>query len=175
LKVLVIGGSQGAHYLNTTVCQALKTLLNDQMIQVWHQSGVKDEACVKELYGDLSENVRVTPFLDPIHQAYAWADLIISRSGALSVSEIASQGKPSILVPFPGAVGDHQRYNAEFLVQVGGAIMLSQDKASVQDWIQIIQGLIRNPARLIEMGQCALTLSHIDATEKVAAMCEKYV
>ncbi len=175
LKILVIGGSQGAHYLNTVVCQALKSLLADQLIQVWHQSGVKDEALVKELYGHWGPELRVVPFLDPILQAYEWADLIVSRSGALSVSEIASLGKPSILVPFPGAVGDHQRYNANFLVRVGGAMLLDQNTASEQDWVECILKLIRDPQRLVEMGDNALKLSHIDAAEKVAKICESYV
>ena len=175
LKILVMGGSQGAHYLNSTVSQALKLLLLDQLVEVLHQSGVNDVAFVKNIYKDLGEKVKVVPYLDPVFQAYEWADLIITRSGALSVSEIACLGKPSILVPFPGAVSDHQRYNSDFLVQCGGAIVLDQNKASLEDWIQILRSLVGNPERLLMMGMNALKISRQDATEKVAAICESYI
>jgi len=175
LNILILGGSQGAHYLNSTVAKSLVSFIKKQQVLVLHQAGAGKESMVKTAYADVAEQVTIRPFLDDMYKAYAWADLIISRSGALSMCEIACFGKPSILVPFPGAVGDHQRYNAEFLVKLGGAILLGQKEAVQEDWVRVIQSLIDDPQRLCQMGKLALKMSHRDATEKVVAICEDYL
>jgi UDP-N-acetylglucosamine--N-acetylmuramyl-(pentapeptide) pyrophosphoryl-undecaprenol N-acetylglucosamine transferase len=175
LKVLVIGGSQGAQYLNTIVAQSLAPFIKGHAIDVLHQAGAGKEALVVASYGGASEQITIKPFLDNMDQAYAWADLVISRSGALSVSEIACLGKPSILVPFPGAVGDHQRYNADFLVRLGGALLIDQKQAGREDWTAIIQSLIDDPKKLTQMSGYALKMSHRDATDKVVAICGEYL
>jgi UDP-N-acetylglucosamine--N-acetylmuramyl-(pentapeptide) pyrophosphoryl-undecaprenol N-acetylglucosamine transferase len=175
LKVLIIGGSQGAHYLNTIVTESLVPFVKASVIEVLHQSGAGQEAVVQQHYGDVAEQISIKPFLHDIDQAYIWADLVISRSGALCMCEIICLGKPSILVPFPGAVGDHQRYNAEFLVQSGGTLLLDQKQAGVEDWRKTLQSLIDDPQQLTRMSEQAIKQSHRDATEKVVAICEEFL
>lgn len=175
LKILVLGGSQGARYLNTLVAESLVPFVQSQAIEVLHQSGSGQEELVKKSYGQSSELVEIVPFLQNIEQVYAWCDLVISRSGALSLGEIAMMGRPSILVPFPGAVGDHQRYNAKFVVEQGGAILLEQEKARHEDWERVMQALLNDSQQLITMSQQVKQLAPKDTTRKVVEICEEYL
>lgn len=126
--MLVVGGSLGAKVLNDTIPQAMKQI-QVQNIDVWHQTGKGNETAVKEKYQEfgLPDNkIKVSEFIDDMAKAYKWADVVICRSGALTVSELAMAGKPAIFIPLPHAVDDHQTKNAMYLVSRGAAKLINQ-------------------------------------------------
>lgn len=138
LRVLVIGGSQGARFLNQQVADLLALVAESVPVTCWHQSGEADFDSVKKAYEAADVDVKVTPFIDEVSEAYAWADVVLCRAGALSVSEIAVVGIPAILVPLPIAVDDHQRLNAMMLVNAGAAkVVLQADwqREEVASWL----------------------------------------
>lgn len=168
LHVLVLGGSQGAHYLNTVVAKALLPFVGTHDIRIRHQSGAKDYHLVQEIY---QKNAQVDEFISDMSVAYQQADLVIARSGALTVSEIATVGVASILVPFPSAVGDHQRYNASFLVDKGAAILMDQVRVTSAQWSECLQLLFDHPLKLQQMAKEAFSTQHQQAAGKVARIC----
>jgi UDP-N-acetylglucosamine--N-acetylmuramyl-(pentapeptide) pyrophosphoryl-undecaprenol N-acetylglucosamine transferase len=112
----------------------------------------------------------VEPFIADMAQAYAWADVVVCRAGALTLAEICAAGVGSVLVPFPQAVDDHQTRNAEYLVERGAALLLPQGGALVEELRAVLAMLASDPARRLEMAQSARTLAKADAAERVAAM-----
>jgi UDP-N-acetylglucosamine--N-acetylmuramyl-(pentapeptide) pyrophosphoryl-undecaprenol N-acetylglucosamine transferase len=126
LRVLVLGGSQGARVLNETVPRALALLPAAGRPDVWHQSGATTQDVARTAYRDSGVAARVEAFIEDMAAAYGWADVVICRSGALTISELAAAGLAAVLVPFPAAVDDHQTRNAEFLVGAGAAVLIPQ-------------------------------------------------
>lgn len=169
LRLLVLGGSQGARVLNEVVPDALAEL--NGRVKVWHQCGAGAKEPLQSRYRDLGIEAKVTDFIEEIASAWQWADLAICRSGAMTVSELAAAGVPSILVPYPFAVDNHQTRNAEFLVQRGAALLLPQNRMSAQSLGQEIKHLMTSPERLREMGLAARRAARPDATETVAKIC----
>ncbi len=168
LRVLIIGGSLGAQVLNEKVPQALALLAEDEQPQIVHQAGEKHIESLKANYAAVGVQAHCVSFIEDMAGAYEWADLVICRSGALTVAELAAAGVASILVPFPHAVDDHQTGNAKFLVNVGGAFLLPQTELTPESL-----ALIRNYSRgqLLEMAEKARSLAKPDATEEVANIC----
>lgn len=121
MRLLVVGGSLGAQALNETIPQALAQMDAANRPEVRHQCGERHLDDAKTAYKEVAVEANVVPFIDDMADAYRWADLVICRAGALTVSELAAAGVPSILVPFPYAVDDHQTANGQFLVNAGGA------------------------------------------------------
>ncbi|MDH5571865.1 MAG: undecaprenyldiphospho-muramoylpentapeptide beta-N-acetylglucosaminyltransferase, partial [Gammaproteobacteria bacterium] len=115
LRLLVVGGSLGAQALNETVPQALKLMETQQRPEVWHQTGANKQQQTENNYRAAGVDARIVEFIDDMAEAYAWADLVICRAGALTVSELAAAGLGAILVPYPYAVDDHQTANANYL------------------------------------------------------------
>ena len=142
LRVLVVGGSLGAQVLNERLPQALASLPPELRPQVWHQAGAGKEASTlqayQELLGDSMNGVQVSAFIEEMASAYAWADLVICRAGALTISELAVVGVAAVLVPFPFAVDDHQTYNARFLAESGAAILLPQPELTVEGLAELV-------------------------------------
>jgi len=169
LRLLVLGGSQGARVLNEVVPDALAEL--NGRVKVWHQCGAGAKEPLQSRYRDLGIEAKVTDFIEEIASAWQWADLAICRSGAMTVSELAAAGVPSILVPYPFAVDNHQTRNAEFLVQRGATLLLPQNRMSAQSLGQEIKHLMTSPERLREMGLAARRAARPDATETVAKIC----
>lgn len=169
LRILVVGGSQGARILNDMVPAALRPLKD--AIEVRHQCGPLQQAQVDQSYRQAGLQAQVEPFIESMAEAYSWADLAICRAGAMTVSELAAAGLPAILVPYPHAIGDHQTHNADYLVQQGAAVMLPQSKMTVSNLQQLIAGLIAKPAKLQEMSDSARRAARLDATETVARIC----
>lgn len=126
IRLLVIGGSLGAQALNEVVPQAIKLLQPETSFDVRHQTGKHTLAVAQQGYDAVAIEAEVVTFIDDMAAAYGWADVVISRSGALSCAEIAAAGLPAILVPFPHAVDDHQTANAEQLANVGAATIIQQ-------------------------------------------------
>ena len=168
LHLLVIGGSLGAQALNEMVPQAMALLGENELPQIVHQAGEKHIEALKANYAAVGVAAHCVSFIEDMAGAYEWADLVICRSGALTVAELAAAGVASILVPFPHAVDDHQTGNARFLVNVGGAFLLPQGELTPQ-----AIALIRNYSRgqLLEMAEKARSLAKPDATEEVANIC----
>ena len=168
LRVLVLGGSQGAKSLNEAVPHALaQTQAN---VVVVHQCGAAHEAEARRLYAELglSERAEVVPFISDMPAALAAADLVIGRSGASAVSEICAIGRPSVLIPYPFASGDHQRVNAESLVRAEAALCLTLAEASPARIAAEITALLNDPVRLIQMAARAANLGRPDAAHEIA-------
>ncbi|HEX7044783.1 MAG TPA: undecaprenyldiphospho-muramoylpentapeptide beta-N-acetylglucosaminyltransferase [Burkholderiales bacterium] len=170
LRLLVVGGSQGASALNRVVPEAVQRLrAAGTAIEVWHQTGRDAAAAVAQAYGALP--ARVAAFIDDMAAAYAWADLVVCRAGAMTVAELAAAGVGSVLVPFPAAVDDHQTANARFLVDRGAAVLLPQAELTAERLADVLQPLAANRGVLLRMAQAARAASMPDADETVANLC----
>ena len=168
LRVLVLGGSQGAKSLNDAVPHALAQTATN--VVVTHQCGAAHEADARRLYAELglAERAEVVPFISDMPAALAAADLVIGRSGASAVSEICAVGRPSVLIPYPFASGDHQRVNAESLVRAGAAVCLTLAEASPARIAAEITALLNDPSRLIQMAARAAKLGRPEAAHAIA-------
>ena len=167
MRVLVLGGSQGARALNLAVPQAIAALPAGS-IDVRHQCGEKlrDEAA--KAYADAGVGARVEAFITDMAEAYAWADLVVCRSGASTLAELCAVGVGSVLVPFAQAVDDHQTRNAEYLVERDAAVLLKQDEALATTLAATLRDLAGDPARRLAMAQAARTLAKTDAADRIA-------
>jgi len=168
LRMLVLGGSLGAQALNEMVPQGMALLGESELPEIVHQAGEKHIEALQANYAAVGVPAHCVSFIEDMAGAYAWADLVICRSGALTVAELAAAGVASILVPFPHAVDDHQTFNARFLVNVGGAFLLPQSELT-PDAIALIRNYSRG--QLLEMAEKARSLARPDATGEVANIC----
>lgn len=168
LSVLVLGGSQGAVALNDTVPRALARLKNK--VSIVHQAGPQHGAAVERRYRDLglTEGVRVISFIDDMPEAIARASLVIGRAGASTVSEITAIGRPSVLIPFPYAAGDHQRHNALSLEDAGAALCIPQERATAGRLAELVSGLLNDAFRLKTMAAAAIAFGRPSAARDVA-------
>lgn len=154
LNILIVGGSRGARALNEIVPLAIAEL--DEVVHVRHQAGMQDGDAVRGRYANASKAVcEVSDFIDDMAGAYEHADLVICRSGAMTVTELSALGMPSILVPFPFAVDDHQTKNAQHLSNVGAAVLLPQDQLTPVSLAQAIKPLLNERSVLNKMSQAA--------------------
>jgi len=166
-RLLVLGGSQGARALNMAVPQALRQLA-DAGIQVRHQCGEKLRADAEAAYAQAGLQASVEPFIADMAGAYAWADLVVCRAGALTLAELCAAGVGSVLVPFPQAVDDHQTRNAEFLVERGAAVLLPQNDALADQLVGVLRELRGDPAQRLAMAEAARAIARPDAAARVA-------
>ena len=170
LRLLVLGGSQGARALNNAVPQAAAALgvAPSRALDIVHQCGEKmlDEA--RKAYADAGVTARVEPFIADMAGAYAWADLVVCRAGALTLAELCAVGIGSVLVPFPQAVDDHQTRNAEYLVERDAAILLKQDDQLGARLREVLAELAADPGRRFAMAEAARALAKPDAAQRVA-------
>jgi UDP-N-acetylglucosamine--N-acetylmuramyl-(pentapeptide) pyrophosphoryl-undecaprenol N-acetylglucosamine transferase len=166
LKILIVGGSQGAKALNEIVPNAIALLKN--AVQIHHQTGAAMQNEVAETYEKLNLNAEVSSFIDDMAAAYSWADLIICRAGAMTVSEVAAMGIPAIFIPLPNAIDDHQTANAKYLTEAGAAILLKQSDLTAHNLAQQIEETLRLLAQRREIAQ---SLAYLNATETVANFC----
>ncbi len=171
LKILITGGSQGSLIFNTLIPEALSKIKNPMNIH--HQAGPKTLEIAQENYKNFMKNnsgheIQVVPYFSEIVQEYQWADLIICRSGALTVSEVAAVGLPAIFIPHPNVVDDHQRMNAEWLSEQGAGICLIQKDLTAEKLAQVIQDLSNDRKLLDSMGQKAKALAKKEA---VSLLC----
>ena len=176
-KVLVVGGSLGAQILNEVVPQAMNQIKR-QNIDVWHQTGAGNEEKVLasyQQYGLLGERVKVSEFIDDMASAYQWADVVVCRAGALTVSELAMAAKPAVFVPLPHAVDDHQTKNAMYLVNCGAAKLLAQKEFNGTTLAQMLNSLFVSDKVIQSMSKAAHDAAHADATMKVAQICQSVV
>lgn len=172
-RVLVIGGSQGAHSLNQYLPEVFKQL--ETGVEIWHQAGRGRSQALEASYQDLGLHAKVSEFIEDMAAAYAWADLLICRAGAMTIAEVCAAGLPSVLVPYPNSAGDHQTKNAQALVQVGAAIMLQNSELQSPDFVTQLKELLVEPSALSKMGAAAQILHKPDALQQVCSACEEYL
>lgn len=180
-KLLVVGGSLGAQALNQAVPQALAQLAGAQApkklpLQILHQCGRERVEHVRSAYQQAGiSTVEVVEFIDAMHQAYAEADVVICRAGALTVAELALVGTPAIFVPLPHAVDDHQTANAQALVDAGAGYLLPQAQLlQLQPLLQLLQPLLTDADKRAAMRANAARVARADATAAVVNQCERW-
>jgi UDP-N-acetylglucosamine--N-acetylmuramyl-(pentapeptide) pyrophosphoryl-undecaprenol N-acetylglucosamine transferase len=171
MRILVIGGSQGATRLNTIVPHALARLAGVVAFDVRHQSGERWLGAAQRSYAEAHIGARVTPFIEDMAEAYGWADLVICRAGALTVSELAAAGVASVLVPFPAAVDDHQTCNAAFLVRESAALTIADHELTAEHLASALTELCRGRGKLLAMAERARLLARPQATAELALAC----
>lgn len=170
LRVLVLGGSQGAVALNALVPEALAMLLQTHALDIRHQAGKKNLEKATAKYRELGVEAQVLPFIDDMAAMYGWADLVICRSGALTVSEIAAAGVASVLIPYPYAVDDHQTANGKFLSEAGAARLFRQQDLTAEKLAAELTPLLARET-LLQMATAARALAKPEATDTVALAC----
>ena len=171
LRLLVVGGSLGAQTMNDLVLAALASIPVERRPQVVHQAGQKLWVQLQYAYRHAHVEAEVVPFIDDMARRYAWCDLLICRSGAVTVAEIAAAGVASILFPLPWFVVDEQTANARFLADRGAGVALDQLATKPEQLAEILLGLDRN--RLSEMARSARALGKPDATRRCADLCQE--
>ncbi|MGB6975919.1 MAG: undecaprenyldiphospho-muramoylpentapeptide beta-N-acetylglucosaminyltransferase [Gammaproteobacteria bacterium] len=170
LRLLVMGGSQGALIFNQLLPQALALLPTAERPQIWHQTG-RYQKQAEQGYHSLNLDAKIQPFIEDMAQAYAWADMVLCRAGALTVSELAAVGIGSLLVPYPHAVDDHQTRNAEYLVKAGAAMLLPQKQLTAERLADTLRQLAGQRQQWLAMAQAARGLEQANATQKVVEYC----
>jgi UDP-N-acetylglucosamine--N-acetylmuramyl-(pentapeptide) pyrophosphoryl-undecaprenol N-acetylglucosamine transferase len=172
--LLVFGGSQGAHAINQAMLRCLSVLQREAPgIHILHQTGERDYNDAIAAYDSLKESAEVFKFIDDMPAAFARADLVVCRSGASTVAEIAAAGKPAVFVPFPRAADDHQRVNAEALARHGAAVVVEESKLEGVWLAETVAALLQDPSRLKKMSHAARELAHPNAARDIAAMAAR--
>ena len=169
LTVTFLGGSQGAKSINSAVLGALDYLKSlSSEIQIIHQTGEFDFPRIKEAYSNSTINALVQPFFYSLEEIYASSDLVICRSGAMTLAEITARGLPAILVPYPYAAGDHQTFNARVLEDKGAAIMIKDNQLTGEFLAKTITDLIKDKQTLNDMSEKSLSLGKPYASKDIA-------
>jgi len=177
LRLLVLGGSQGAHALNECLPRVIASLPARERPQLRHQTGRAQATAVNEAYAESGVISEVLPFIDDMAAAYGWADLVVCRAGALTVAELTAAGVGALLVPFPHAADDHQTRNAGFLVEAGAGLLLAQDGRLVPRLTELLGVFCRDAigeggrAELLRMALAARRLAQPESAQRVARLC----
>lgn len=167
MRLLVLGGSQGARALNEALPQALRQM-QGAAIEVRHQCGEKMRDDASRAYEAAGVAASVEPFIADMAAAYAWADVVVCRAGALTLAEVCAAGVGSVLVPLPTAVDDHQTKNAQYLAQRRAAVLLKQDADLVDRLAMSLRELVLDSGKRLFMAEAARSLAKPDAADRVA-------
>jgi len=170
-RLLILGGSLGAEPLNKLLPEALAQVAPELRPEVFHQAGKNHDEVTAERYRAAGVDAQVQPFIKDMAQAYGWADLVVCRAGALTVSELAAAGLPSMLVPLPHAIDDHQTRNADYLAREGAAFLMPQRTTGAADLAARLTEVLMQPQRLEEMARAARRLAKPEATRSVVDTC----
>ena len=172
--VLVFGGSQGAHALNVAMLRSVPALRQQAPgVHIIHQTGERDYNDAVAFYRNSNDTAEVSRFIEDMPAAFARADLVVCRSGASTVAEVAAAGKPAIFVPFPRAADDHQRVNAEAFAGSGAAVVVEESKLDGVWLAETIAALLCDPARLARMSAAARSLAHPNAASDIATIAAR--
>ncbi len=171
LRLLVLGGSQGALALNRTVPAALRLLPEDVRPVVRHQCGERTIDTAREAYTDSGIDAELVPFIDDMAEAYAWADLVVCRAGALTVAELCAVGLPALFIPYPSAVDDHQTANATPMAEAGAAEIIQERDITEQSLAERLTAWLTDRAALQSRAQKARELAVPDSTDRITATC----
>ncbi|MEE4179659.1 undecaprenyldiphospho-muramoylpentapeptide beta-N-acetylglucosaminyltransferase [Pseudomonas viridiflava] len=174
-RLLVLGGSLGAEPLNKLLPEALAQLPVDIRPEVFHQAGKNYDEITAERYRNVGVEAQVAPFIQNMAQAYSWADLVVCRAGALTISELAAAGLPSLLIPLPHAIDDHQSRNADYLAREGAAFVMPQATTGVAEMAARLKEVLMQPEQLNSMARTARRLAKPDATNTVVDVCVEVV
>jgi UDP-N-acetylglucosamine--N-acetylmuramyl-(pentapeptide) pyrophosphoryl-undecaprenol N-acetylglucosamine transferase len=171
LRVLVLGGSQGALALNRTVPAALALLAEDVRPAVRHQCGERTLDLARAAYAEHDVDVELLPFIDDMAAAYAWADLVICRAGALTIAELCAVGVPALFVPYPAAVDDHQTANARRMADAGAATIIAESELTPEHLAGLLREWLQSRAELQQRAARARALSTPDALRRSTDDC----
>jgi UDP-N-acetylglucosamine--N-acetylmuramyl-(pentapeptide) pyrophosphoryl-undecaprenol N-acetylglucosamine transferase len=169
LRLLIVGGSLGAKIFNEIVPESVQDLPAYVRLEIWHQCGRQHTESVQRAYGDIP--AKVTEFIDDMAQAYAWADVVLCRAGAMTIAEIAASGSAAILVPYLYAVDDHQTLNARFLSERDAAVLVPPAEFNSARVRELLSGFAGNRELLLKLARAARQLAVTDAAETVANIC----
>ncbi|HEX2061733.1 MAG TPA: undecaprenyldiphospho-muramoylpentapeptide beta-N-acetylglucosaminyltransferase [Thermoanaerobaculia bacterium] len=174
-RLLIFGGSQGSRILNDNMAGALLFLARlKDTLDIVHQTGPNELAKVQAAYKQSAfPNARVVPYLDPMADEIAAADLVVSRSGAMTVGELSAVGRAAILVPFAAATNNHQELNARVVERAGGAVVITEAELTPEKLARTISDIVSDPARAARMGEASRTLATPDATKKIVDLIER--
>ena len=171
LRLLVLGGSLGAKVLNDIVPETISRFAETLRPQVWHQTGHLHINEATHYYRQLNLEVRLEAFIEDMARAYAWADLVLCRAGALTIAELCAAGIGAILVPYPFAVDDHQSANAHYMSDNGAGVLVPQNDLTPQRLFALLERFSLDRKSLLSMANKARSLSKVDADETVARIC----
>lgn len=169
-NILVMGGSQGAKHLNQVVLEAMEQPFLAQLNWL-HQTGKRHYESIVRQYPENDPKKQCVAFIDDMVKAYNWADIVICRAGAMTVSELMVAGKASILVPYPHAVDNHQMKNAQKLEEVGAAVVISESELTAPGLERIVKALLEERDKITTMGKAARGLAIYNSAEQVAQEC----
>ncbi len=165
LRILILGGSQGAAWLNEIIPQTILLLPIAERPEIWHSAGQQQITQTRARYESLHISARVSGFIADMAQAYAWADVVICRAGASTVSEIMAVGVASILIPYPHAIDDHQTKNARYLADRHAAIWMSQHQCDSPKLAACLSTFYRDKHQLFDIAMAAKKLAMTDTAQ----------
>ncbi len=171
LRVLVIGGSQGAQIFNKVVPAALAQIPTAERPEVWHQTGARGLCYTQDKYESHNIKARTDAFINAMHDAYSWADLVISRAGAMTVAELAAAGIGAIFVPYPYATDDHQTANAKILVNSGAAFLIQEYELNEITLAQLLRDISEDRSVLKDAAKAVRAFVKPHAADDVAKAC----
>ena len=172
MRLLVFGGSQGALSFSSVLPQALALLPKTLSVEVWHQAGEKNIELAKKYYDEFKVKAKIVPFIHEMAAAYQWADLVVCRSGATTVSEMSAVGLPAIFIPYPFHKDDQQGYNARFLVDANAAIMIRQADFTPENLAAKLEELLSDRAKLLKMAKSGRELRKVEAVGEIVKELE---
>jgi len=171
LRLLVLGGSQGATILNEVIPEAVALMEPSRRPVIHHQSGRFGAQKTEEAYRNLKLAATVTPFIEDMAAEYLWADVVICRAGAMTIAELCAVGIAAILVPFPFATDDHQTANARFLADREAALCVTQGEFTASYVAELLDGLAKQPEVSARMAERSRACAMPDATDRIVAAC----
>ena len=174
-RILVLGGSQGARSINYSIPDAVQELSREMDVEVMHQTGELDYVKICEMYKENEFSADVYPFIKDMAQAYEWADLVIGRSGAMTVSELSAVGMPSILIPYPHAMDNHQLFNARFLEEKKATVIIEDKKLNSVYLAETIKRILSKDGILKDMAEAAFDETFVNATKNITQFCYKMI
>lgn len=173
INLLVTGGSLGASAINDLIPAAISLISPDIRPNIWHQTGKNKLEKVLDDYRALNIEARCEEFIKEVGEAYQWANIIICRAGALTVSEVAVVGVPAIFIPYPYAIDNHQKANALWLVNSSSVLMMEESQLNKEKLAEALSLLLKNHSRLKHISQALKAVAKPEATERVAAVCRE--
>lgn len=173
IHVLVLGGSRGALAINELVPETFAQLNKPGEVKIWHQAGKDKDAEARAKYEALGVEARVDAFIDDMVEAFNWADIVICRSGALTVSELAAVGLGAVLIPFPYAIDDHQTANGMYLVNNGAAVLKQQNELDPHTLAELLKEFMFERVKLLDMALNARALAKPETVKRFADYCEE--
>jgi len=171
IRLLILGGSLGALALNQIVPAALALLPDDSRPLVRHQTGERTLSDARDAYEQHGIAADLSPYIEDMAEAYAWADLVICRAGALTVAELSAAGLPAIFVPFPSAVDDHQTANAQPMADAGAATVMQQSELSDESLAGVLKSWLGSRDALLERARKSRLLARPDALGRITNLC----